>query len=88
LHAKLFGASMRAVVAGCRMINHMCAVQGAARLAEGLLDALGVEKAVVVGHSAGKPSSCPRLPELWRAIKSCCTPILHCCPAVCVAAQA
>ncbi len=27
--------------------------QGAAGLAEGLLDALGVEKAIVVGHSAG-----------------------------------
>ena len=27
--------------------------QGAARLAVGLLDALGIEKAVVVGHSAG-----------------------------------
>jgi pimeloyl-ACP methyl ester carboxylesterase len=48
------------------MNSSMCAVQGAARLAEGLLDALGVEKAVVVGHSAGKPSSCPCLLELWH----------------------
>lgn len=42
----------------CVLRGPVLAFQGAARLAVGLLDALGIEKAIVVGHSAGMPTSC------------------------------
>ena len=44
-------------------------LQGGARLAAGLLEALGVEKAVVVGHSARRCHSRRALQKVSRALR-------------------